>query len=76
VSDQAKTPRDKDALAWGGMLQGFSDKLKADYAGIEAGTDLNKVVAVVLHRLEAEYSAQRAAESTKEKAPAASPKKK
>jgi hypothetical protein len=75
VSDQAKTPREKDALAWGGMLQGFSDKLKVEYAGIDAGTDLNKVVAVVLHRLEAEYSAQRAAESTKEK-PAAPPKKK
>jgi hypothetical protein len=75
VSDQAKTPREKDALAWGGMLQGFSDKLKVEYAGIDAGTDLNKVVAVVLHRLEAEYSAQRAAESTKEK-PASPPKKK
>jgi hypothetical protein len=75
VSDQAKTPREKDTLAWGGMLQGFSDKLKVEYAGIDAGSDLNKVVAVVLHRLEAEYGAQRAAESAKEK-PATPPKKK
>ena len=74
VSDKAKTPKEKDALAWGGMLQGFSEKLKADYDGIDTTTDLSKVVSVVLHRLEAEYSAQQAAEATKQK-PAAPPKK-
>jgi hypothetical protein len=67
VSDKAKTPKEKDALAWGGMLQGFSEKLKVDYAGIDTTTDLGKVVSVVLHRLEAEYSAQQAAEATKQK---------
>jgi hypothetical protein len=75
VSDKAKTPREKDALAWAGMLEGFSDKLKAEYAGVDATTDLNKVVPVTLHRLEAEYKAQQVAEDTKQKAPPPAGKK-
>lgn len=65
VSRDAKTPRERDALAWAGMLQGFSDKLKADADGIGATTPLRPVVTVTLHRLEAEYRAQQAAEATK-----------
>lgn len=72
VSDKAKTPKEKDALAWAGMLEGFSEKLKADASGVDTATELSKVVSVVLHRLEAEYSAQQAAEATKQK-PATSP---
>jgi hypothetical protein len=65
VPDKAKTPRERDALAWAGMLEGFSEKLKADDSGIAATTDLNKVVTTVLHRLESEFKAQSAAEATK-----------
>ncbi len=65
VSDKAKTPREKDALAWAGMIQGFSDKLAADSDGISNATDLSRVVATVQHRLEAEYKAQQAAETSK-----------
>jgi hypothetical protein len=65
VPAKAKTPREKDALAWGGMLEGFHDKLQADSDGVATTTDLSKVVTVVLHRLEAEYTAQQAAEATK-----------
>jgi hypothetical protein len=72
VSGKAKTPRERDALAWAGMLEGFHDKLKADSDGIATTTDLSKVTTVVLHRLEAEYNAQQAAEVTKK---AAKPKK-
>jgi hypothetical protein len=64
VADKAKTPREKDALAWGGMLQGFADKLSAVRDGIGSETDLGQVVTVAQHRLEAEYSAQEAAEAT------------
>jgi hypothetical protein len=64
VPDKAKTPREKDALAWSGMLEGFSDKLKAEFAGVSASTDLNSVVSNVLHRLEMEFKAQQAAEET------------
>jgi hypothetical protein len=65
VSEKAKTPREKDALAWAGMLEGFSDKLKGDADAIASTTDLSKVVTVTLHRLEAEYRAQQAGEATK-----------
>jgi hypothetical protein len=57
----AKTPRDKDALAWAGMLEGISEKLKLCADGVAASTDLNKVVTTVLHRLEEEYRAQKGA---------------
>lgn len=65
VSEKAKTPREKDALAWAGMIQGFSDKLAAHSDGISNATDLSRVVATVQHRLEAEYKAQQAAETSK-----------
>jgi hypothetical protein len=72
VSAKAKTPREKDALAWAGMLEGFGDKLKSESDGVSADTDLSKVATVVMHRLEAEYRAQQAAETTT-KPPAAKP---
>lgn len=76
VPDKARTPREKDALAWSGMLEGFHDKLSADADGIAPTTDASKVVTVVLHRLEAEFNAQRAAESTvKPPKPGKPPKK-
>jgi hypothetical protein len=77
VGDKAKTARERDALAWAGMLEGFADKLKAEAEGVAPGTDLSNVVSVVLHRLETEYRAQQAAESNKQKpAPSAPPPKK
>ena len=75
VTDKAKTPRERDALAWGGMQQGFGEKLAADAAGVAPSTDLSKVVTTVLHRLETEYSAQQAAEASKLAPPAKAPKK-
>jgi hypothetical protein len=64
VPNSAKTPREKDALAWSGVLRGFSDKLKVDADAIPATTELNRVVTVAIHRLETEYSAQQYAEAT------------
>jgi hypothetical protein len=77
VSDKAKAPRERDALAWAGMLEGFSEKLKAEADGVSPNTDLGKVVDTVLHRLEAEFRAQQAAEATKAKSatPPSQPKK-
>jgi hypothetical protein len=74
VSDKAKTARERDALAWAGMLQGMSDKLKAEADAVSPTTDLGKVVSVVLHRLEAEYRAQQSAEATKQKPATQKPK--
>jgi hypothetical protein len=64
VEEAVKAPRERDALAWAGMLHGLSDKLKADQDALPPDTDLAHVVAVARHRLEAEYSAQKAAEET------------
>ena len=64
VGDKAATPREKDMLAWAGMLHGFSDKLKTDADEISSSTDLAHVVIIAIHRLEAEYSAQKIAEKT------------
>jgi len=64
VGEKASTPRERDALAWAGMLHGFSDRLKADEDAVCADTDLARVATVALHRLEAEYKAQKAAEES------------
>jgi hypothetical protein len=73
VNDKAQTPRDKDRLAWAGVLMGFSDKLKEEEDGISTTTDLSKVVTVALHRLEAEYGAQQTAQKTVESPGGAKP---
>ncbi len=65
----AATPREVDALAWAGMLQGFSDKLAADADAIGSATGLRNVVVVALHRLQAEYRAQQAAEDSLHRTP-------
>jgi hypothetical protein len=70
VDDKAVTPRERDALAWAGMLHGFSDKLKAEADAISPSTDLAHVVTVAVHRLEAEYGAQKAAEDSLSVSPA------
>jgi hypothetical protein len=75
VPDKARTPRERDALAWGGMLEGFSDKLKADDDGVAGTTDLNRIVTTVLHRLESEFKAQQAAEATERVRGCKAPKK-
>ena len=64
VRSDAKTPRERDALAWAGMLEGFHDKLKIVADTLAPATELSHVVAVAMHRLEAEYNAQQAADAT------------
>jgi len=64
VGEKASMPREKDALAWAGMLHGLGDRLKIDEDAIAPNTDLSHVVTVARHRLEAEYNAQKAAEQT------------
>jgi hypothetical protein len=64
VGDKAKTPKEKDALAWAGMLRGFADKLKPESEAVSSSTELAHVLTVALHRLEAEYDAQLAAAET------------
>jgi hypothetical protein len=69
VPAKATTPREKDAMAWAGMLEGISDRLKTDDDGIATTTDLSRIVTTVLHRLEAEFKAQQSAEATEHRPP-------
>ena len=58
VPDSAKTPKDRESLAWAGVLQGISDKLKPDVDAISKDTPLADVVGRVAHRLETQYQAE------------------
>jgi len=72
VPDKAKTPKEREPLAWAGTLEGFSDKLKADQAKLTKETPLFEVVEHVARRLESEYNAQRRAFESGATAPASS----
>ncbi len=72
VPDKAKTPKEREPLAWAGTLEGFSDKLKADQAKLTKETALYEVVEHVARRLESEYNAQRKAFENKPATPATS----
>jgi hypothetical protein len=56
VPDTAKTPKEREPFAWGGVLAGFADKLEADAPRVAATTDLSKLVPVVARRLKQEYA--------------------
>lgn len=59
----------KYVLAYAGIVEGISEKLKADEDGVSPSTELHKVVVAVKNRLEAEYNAERAAHATPQKQP-------
>jgi hypothetical protein len=71
VPDAAKTPKDRESLAWAGVHEGIADKLKADMSGISKDTALADVVAHAAQRLDAEFQAETNALATKAAAPAA-----
>jgi hypothetical protein len=79
VSDVAKTPRHKEALAWSGVLKGVADKIKANAEKLSAG-DLMEVSLRISNRLTAWYDAEEKAVAAQEQAapakPGAPPKKK
>jgi len=52
VPDTATTSREKEALAWSGVLAGFADRLRADETQIK-NADLRAAVAGVIERLRA-----------------------
>jgi hypothetical protein len=58
VPDAVKIPKKREPLAWGGMLAGYADKLRADIDGLAKDTRLHNVASVVVQRLDAEYSAE------------------
>lgn len=73
VPDSAKTPAEKEPMAWAGVLEGLHDQLAADAEKI-SGATMMKVIAVTLaRRLEHEYSAERSALRKAQEAAATAP---
>jgi hypothetical protein len=56
VPDKATHPREREPWAWGGVLEGFTDRLHADAGRLEKGSSLAKAVAAILARLDAEWA--------------------
>jgi len=73
VPESAKTPKDREAMAWGGILQGISDKLKPDVDAISKETPFADIVMRVSNRLAAQYQAETSALTTKTLVPAKTP---
>jgi len=55
VPAQATEPIDRESLAWGGVLQAFADKLRADVPGVSKRTPLSDVLSRVAVRLDEEH---------------------
>jgi hypothetical protein len=58
VPDAAKTPKQREPLAWTGTLEGYGDKLRADLDQLVKDTRLHHVSSVVVQRLDVEYKAE------------------
>ena len=59
VPDTAKTPLEKEPMAWAGVLEGLHDQLVADGAKLAPDTTLKGVAASIAKRLEHEYDEER-----------------
>ena len=59
VPDTAKTPKEREPLAWSGVLEGITEKLAPDVAAVPHDSPLPDVLDRVSHRLEAEFKAER-----------------
>jgi hypothetical protein len=58
VPDAAKTPKQREPLAWTGALEGYGDKLRSDLDQLVKDTRLHHVSSVVVQRLDVEYKAE------------------
>jgi hypothetical protein len=61
VPAQATALTDRELMAWGGTLEGFSDKLRLAEAGVSDQTELRRVVDNTVQRLDTEFRASEAA---------------
>jgi hypothetical protein len=60
VTKSARSPQDRELLAWGGVLDGLADKLRLEAAQISEATELKRVADAVVQRLDTEYRASEA----------------
>ncbi len=58
VPESLKTPKQREPLAWAGVLYGVSDKLRGDLDQLVHDTRLRNVVTVIATRLEAQYKSE------------------
>ncbi len=58
VPGAVKAPKKREPLGWGGMLEGYADKLRADIDGLAKDTRLHNVASVVVQRIDAEFRSQ------------------
>jgi len=58
VPEAVKVPKKREPLAWGGMIEGYADKLRVDIDGLAKDTRLHNVASVVVQRIDAEYKAE------------------
>jgi hypothetical protein len=58
VPAAAKTPKQREPLAWTGVLEGYGDKLRSDIDQLVHDTRLHHVISVVIQRLDVEYKAE------------------
>jgi hypothetical protein len=73
VPDAAKTPKEREPLAWSGVLEGITEKLRPDVDSVPHDSQLPEVLDRVVHRLEAEFKAERNAIAIGATAPTAAP---
>ena len=59
VPDTAKTPKEREPLAWSGVLEGITERLRPDLDGVPHDSQLPDVLERVVKRLEAEFKAER-----------------
>jgi hypothetical protein len=60
VPAKATSLVDRELMAWGGVLEGFSDKLRVEAASVSNQTELRRVVESTTQRLDTEYRASEA----------------
>jgi hypothetical protein len=61
VPDAAKTPKEREPIAWSGILEGITEKLRPDVDSVPHDSQLPDVLERVVRRLEAEVKAERGA---------------
>ncbi len=58
VPATAKTPKQREPLAWTGVLEGYGDKMRGDLDQLVPDTRLHHVSSVVIQRLDIQYKAE------------------
>ncbi len=61
VPPRAASLRDRELMAWGGVLEGLSDRIREESTAVSDRTELRRVLEGTFRRLDSEYRASEAA---------------